>query len=90
VLYTAVLARHSQTGTDAIQGIVAQARRTGKGTFTVTYALKGDIFRLRIPPPQLPGRADGLWQHTCFEVFIADPVRWRISGAYLDAEQEVG
>jgi PKD repeat protein len=25
-----------------------------------------------------------------FEVVIADPVRWRISGAYLDAEQEAG
>ena len=72
MLYTAVLARHSQTGTDAIQGIVAQARRTGKGTFTVTYALKGDIFRLRIPPPQPSRRAEGLWQQTCFEVFIAE------------------
>ena len=84
MLYTAVLARHSQTGTDAIQGIVAQARRTGKGTFTVTYALKGDIFRLRIPPPQLPGRADGLWQHTCFEVFIAEkgqPSYWEFNFA---------
>lgn len=25
-----------------------------------------------------------------FEVVIAEPVRWRISGAYLDAEQEAG
>ena len=32
----------------------------------------------------------GTARNRVFEVFIADPVRWRISGAYLDAEQEVG
>jgi hypothetical protein len=26
---------------------------------------------LRIPAPAAPGPADGLWQHTCFEVFVA-------------------
>jgi hypothetical protein len=26
--------------------------------------------RLRIPPPVTPARTDGLWQHTCFELFI--------------------
>ena len=32
----------------------------------------------------------GTARNRVFEVVIADPVRWRISGAYLDAEQEVG
>jgi hypothetical protein len=26
---------------------------------------------LRLPAPAAPGAADGLWQHTCFEVFVA-------------------
>jgi hypothetical protein len=26
---------------------------------------------LRIPPPRPPAKADGLWQHTCFEAFIS-------------------
>jgi hypothetical protein len=25
---------------------------------------------MRIPSPLLPERADGLWRHTCFEVFV--------------------
>ena len=37
----------------------------------LTYTLKGDFTRLRIPPPRLLRRADRLWQHTCFELFIA-------------------
>ena len=28
---------------------------------------------LRIPPPVPPRRAEGLWQHTCCELFIARP-----------------
>jgi hypothetical protein len=37
----------------------------------LTYALTGDYTRLRIPPPRPPAKADGLWQHTCFEAFIS-------------------
>jgi hypothetical protein len=25
---------------------------------------------VRIPSPAIPGRVDGLWQHTCFEAFV--------------------
>lgn len=28
---------------------------------------------LRLPAAQAPGPADGLWQHTCFEAFVAAP-----------------
>ena len=41
-------------------------------TFSLTYVLHGDITRLRISPPRHPRRADGLWQHTCFEIFVAE------------------
>ena len=71
MLYTAVLARHPQTRTDAVQGIQAHVHPAENAAFALTYVLNGDITRLRIPPPRLPRRADGLWQHTCFEVFIA-------------------
>lgn len=30
-----------------------------------------DLALIRIPPPRTPAPADGLWQRTCFEVFIA-------------------
>jgi hypothetical protein len=36
-----------------------------------SYVLTGDLARLRVPPPASPQCADRLWQHTCFEAFIA-------------------
>jgi len=36
------------------------------------YRLDADPDRLRLPAPiSDPGRADELWRHTCFEVFVA-------------------
>jgi hypothetical protein len=40
------------------------------------FELLGDMTAVRVPPPLLGDasrRADGLWQHTCFEVFLAGP-----------------
>jgi hypothetical protein len=36
----------------------------------LTFSLLGDISALRIPESRSPRRADDLWQHTCFEVFV--------------------
>lgn len=42
------------------------------GRLRLSYRLKGNISSLRIPALQTaPGPADGLWQHTCFEAFLA-------------------
>jgi hypothetical protein len=35
------------------------------------YELTADLSRLFIPEPSPPHMTDGLWQHTCFEAFIA-------------------
>ena len=35
------------------------------------YLVDGDIGRLLIPHARPPRRADRLWQHTCFEAFVA-------------------
>ncbi|MNC86336.1 hypothetical protein D3C83_19880 [compost metagenome] len=37
------------------------------------YRIEGEIARLRIPPPRPPQRAEGLWQHTCCELFACGP-----------------
>lgn len=34
------------------------------------YTLQGPLASLRLPPPQAPGPADGLWQRSCFEAFV--------------------
>ncbi len=43
----------------------------GDGRLVVRYLLRGDTGALRVPPPAAPGAADGLWQHTCCELFLA-------------------
>jgi hypothetical protein len=35
------------------------------------YVLRADMARVRVPQPETPGRAEGLWKHTCFEAFIS-------------------
>lgn len=37
------------------------------------YHLSGDVTALSVPAPAPAGAADGLWQHTCFEAFVAVP-----------------
>ncbi len=38
---------------------------------SLNYRLSGDIRRIRIPTLGPVRRADGLWQHTCFEAFVS-------------------
>lgn len=37
----------------------------------LSYTLRGDTAALRIPAPAAPVPTDGLWQHSCFEAFVA-------------------
>jgi len=47
---------------------VAVAR--ARGHLTLTYLVTGKIADIRLPPLTTRARADGLWQHTCFEAFV--------------------
>jgi hypothetical protein len=69
--YTAVLTCHPETSSQWVHGIEARVVWTESGSLSLTYFLKGDITRVRIPPPRAPRIADRVWQHTCFEVFLA-------------------
>jgi hypothetical protein len=70
ILHTAALACHPETSSQAVHGIEARVRRTESEQIALTYVLKGEITRLEISPPRPPRRADRLWEHTCFEVFV--------------------
>lgn len=70
--YTAVLTRHPETSSQWVHGIEAKVFWMERASVALWYSLKGDITRLRIPPPRNRRSADRLWQHTCFEVFIAE------------------
>ncbi|HXZ68072.1 MAG TPA: DOMON-like domain-containing protein, partial [Alphaproteobacteria bacterium] len=54
---------------EAVTAIEVEAARGG-GQLRLSYIVRGAIANLRLPAAAAPARADNLWQHTCFEVFI--------------------
>jgi len=67
----AYLLAHPDAGGEFVWSIAAQAQLTGAATLACRYTLRGEMPRLRVPQAGSGRRADGLWQHTCFEAFIA-------------------
>ena len=61
---------HPQTSSEAIEGIDVLVDVAPGDTLTLAFVLECDLSRVRIPEPRSSGRADGLWQHTCFEAFV--------------------
>lgn len=62
--------------------IRAGVRRTSAAGLYLQYALTGDVQRLRLPPERPSRQAEQLWQHTCFEAFIAatsTPAYWELN-----------
>jgi hypothetical protein len=62
---------HSKTPAEAVRAAQVLVRRLGEAHLKFTFRLDGDISRIQIPAPSAPRFAAQLWQHTCFEVFIA-------------------
>jgi hypothetical protein len=57
----------------AATGLTVEAnllQRSGS-TVTVDYRVTGSLNSIVIPPPVAADFADGLWEHTCFELFVA-------------------
>lgn len=72
-MQTATLTCHPATPCRVVRHISAQVDAALAGTLAVRYSLEGDVDRLRVPADTGPNRADKLWQHTCFELFVAQP-----------------
>ena len=57
--------------------------RRSTNTLAIRYALLGDLEDLRVPiAADTPVRKDGLWEETCFELFLAlpgSPRYWEIN-----------
>lgn len=64
------LVRHPDTPPGAIHTVEAELQRVPGGA-VATFRAIGDVARLVIPPPAPPVRTAGLWQSTCFELFVA-------------------
>lgn len=70
---TVALACHPSSPTGAITGLTASARVAGAGKLAVRFVLEADMSQVVLPRTRTPGRADELWRHTCFEVFVGLP-----------------
>lgn len=64
------LAPHPAMPPSAGRFVNVQVRRLPAG-LQLLYVVEGDPALLRLPRPQKPYRADGLWQTTCFELFLS-------------------
>jgi hypothetical protein len=61
---------HPLSPCGAVASLEAEVGREGD-RLVLRYVLTGDVGRLAIPAAASPARADGLWNHTCFEAFVA-------------------
>jgi hypothetical protein len=50
--------------------VEADIVRPRPGSLILSYVVSGRIGDLLMPPVAAPARADGLWQHACFEAFV--------------------
>ena len=67
----APLVCHPSTPPGGVTAIAAGARVTRDGLLACSFRVDGALEHLRIPPPGVPRMGSRLWQHTCFEAFVA-------------------
>ena len=64
-----------------VRALTASAASGGEAGLRFRYVLEADLSVLRIPARRPPRQAAELWQHTCFEAFIAGAAN---GGGYLE------
>jgi len=66
------LLRHPSAQHSPLHDISVDVTRSSDGGIALAFRLTGDIRRVRVPAPCQPRRVDGLWRHTCAEVFVME------------------
>lgn len=61
---------HQDCRRGAVSRIEVDVTRLSKSALVTRYLLTGSVGDLRLPPPSGVSWADGLWRHTCFELFL--------------------
>src|SRR5579864_6743731 len=69
--YRTELRCHPSTRSETVRGIHVLVRRSASAELKIGFSLYGDIPLIRLPSPGMPRIGTQLWQHTCFEAFIA-------------------
>jgi hypothetical protein len=67
----AALTAHPSTPNDAVRSLGVWVRAEKSDILMFHYSLAADMSRVRVPSSGVGGPADALWQHTCFEAFVA-------------------
>jgi hypothetical protein len=63
------LTPHPDLPPRAVRSVNVQVGRESAG-LQLLYVVEGDPALVRLPVPQKPSRADGLWESTCLELFL--------------------
>jgi len=74
------LVAHPDTPARAVTGVSCTYVWRSPGEWRLDFSVDAPPRALRLPAPASPERIDGLWHHTCFELFLRDPR----DGAYLE------
>jgi hypothetical protein len=53
-----------------VRSIRVRLQRTPDGVLELAYSIEGTLGQIRIPTPRPPRKVDGLWNHTCCELFV--------------------
>lgn len=61
---------HPDSRCAAAESIEAEVTGSRPADLAVRYFVAGNMRDLLLPLPSGPGRADELWRHTCFELFL--------------------
>jgi hypothetical protein len=64
---------HPESAAGPVRQFEATAEYAPDGALKLAWRLAADLSHLRVPQAVAPATADGLWHHTCFEAFVADP-----------------
>lgn len=68
---TILLEPHADSPPESVDRIRVECARPTRSELRLTYVLDGDTGDIVIPEARpVPRRRDGLWQSTCFEVFL--------------------
>jgi hypothetical protein len=67
-----LLVQHGSGAAEAMLAVAARAELDGpRKAVRFSYRLTGDLSRVEIPRGGPPRRGERLWEHTCFEAFVA-------------------
>jgi len=65
---------HPEAPTSAIERITIEWSMSKSGTIWLRYHVDGNVETIRLPDDiDQSERMDGLWQNTCFELFLKEP-----------------